>query len=233
MKQTAALYQLQTLDSQLDAARKRLAEIDRLLGEDQAVRRAQARLERAVAHLRTWRTRLADLELERQQLREEADSVEQQLYSGKVHNPRELSDMQGKTAELRRRHAEMEEPIIEAMLEIEAGEADVEQAQARHDAALAAQADSHGSLAEERSRLVEQIAGLEAQIEPARAAVEPRHLAIYDRLRQRPGGLAVAALTGSAECSACGMQVTSSMRQQVQHGKVLTCPTCTRLLYLS
>lgn len=232
MKQTAALYQLQTLDSQLDAARKRLDEIDRLLGEDQAVRRARARLQRAAAHLRTWRTRLTDLELERQRLREEADSVEQRLYSGNVHNPRELTDMQSKTAELRRRHAEMEEPIIEAMLEIEAGEADVEQAEARQEAALAAQAESAGSLTEERGKLTAQVEELEAQIEPARAAVEPGHLATYDRLRQRPGGLAVAVLTANAECSACGMQVTSSMKQQVQHGQVLTCSTCSRILYL-
>ncbi|HPV07721.1 MAG TPA: hypothetical protein PLD57_11655 [Aggregatilineales bacterium] len=231
MNQTAALYQLQTLDSQIDTIRARLAEIERLLSEDAAVRRAQVRLDRATSSQQKWRTRLTDLELERRRLHEEAESIEQRLYSGKVLNPRELTDMQGKLHELRQRHEGMEEPVIEAMLEIEAGEEAVQEARAHLERVTAERTSALGELTEERQKLLDQLAGLEQQVASARAEVEPKYLAQYDRLRKRPGGLAVSALNHNAECSACGMQVTTSMRQQVRHGSVIACPTCQRILY--
>lgn len=231
MDQTAALYQLQTLDSQIDTIRARLAEIDHLLNEDAAVRRAQARLNRATSAVRQWRTRLTDLELERRRLHDEAESVEQRLYSGKIHNPRELTDLQGKIRELRQRHEGMEEPVIEAMLEIEAGDEAVEEAQARLERVTAEKANASGELTEEREKLLGQLAALEEQVPAARAEAEPQHLALYDRLRKRPGGLAVAALSRGGECTACGMQVTTSMKQQVRRGTVMACPTCQRILY--
>lgn len=231
MTQTAALHHLQTLDSQVDAARRRLAEIDRQLGEDKAVQQAQARRDKVSTTLRRWRTRLTDLELERQRLRQEAEGDEQRLYSGKVHNPRELTDLQNKVAELQRRGDDLDEPILEAMLKIEAGEEALEQAEAALEAATAEQADTAGELVEERRQLMAQLEALEQQIAPARAAVEPQHLATYDRLRRRPGGVAVAELTASGACALCGMQATSSMQQRVRRGEVLTCPTCSRILY--
>lgn len=231
MKQTAALHQLQTLDSQIDAIRQRLAEIERLLDEDKAVRRAQSRLERATGSLNKWKARLTDLELERRDLREEAESTEKRLYSGKIHNPRELTDLQGKIRELRKRHEDMEEPIIEAMLEIEAGEAEQTAAGNDLDKVMAEQASTLGQLTEEREALKAELAAKQAELGPARAEVEAKHLAIYDRLRKRPGGQAVAPLTSAGECTSCGMQVTSGLRQEVRRGEVMTCPTCGRILY--
>lgn len=231
LRQTAALHQLQTLDSQIDAIQQRLVEIERLLGEDKAVRRAQMRQERATKSLNKWQARLTDLELERRQLREEADSIEKRLYSGKVHNPRELTDLQGKIRELRKRHEDMEDPIIEAMLEIEAGEGEQKAAETGLDEIMAEKASASSELAEEREALKAKLEAKQAERGPARAEVEAKYLATYDRLRERPGGQAVAALTSAGECTSCGMQVTSSLKQNIRRGEVETCPTCGRILY--
>lgn len=231
MSQTTALYHLQTLDSQSDAINKRLTEINRLLGQNEAVRRAQAALDQAKATLQHWRTRLADLDLERRKLREEADDIERRLYSGAVQNPRELTDLQGKLTELRRRHESLEEPAIEAMLEAESSEAALESAQADFERVTAEQAEAAGALSDERDQLLTKLASLRQQVESVRARIEPANLRQYDSLRQRPGGIAVAKVSPGGECSACGVGLTSGLKQRVRHGEVLNCPTCGRILY--
>ena len=231
MSETAELYHLQTLDSQIDADRARLKAIERALNENQAVRRAQAILKRASDNLTHWKTRQKDLELEREQLRQEAARTEERLYSGKVHNPRELTDMQGKLAELQRRHADIEEPIIEAMLEVEAGEERRAEAEAGLARITAEHADTLGALQAEKEALQAALADRLAQVEPTRAKLSPTQIRQYDGLRKRLRGVAVAKVTPNGECSLCGMQLTSGQRQQTRHGHVSQCPTCTRILY--
>lgn len=233
MKPTAALYHLQTLDSAADSARSRLAEIERLLGENAELRAAQEAVSAAEASLQQWKTRHTDLDLERQRLKQEADAAEQRLYSGQVHNPRELTDLQHKLAELRRRHADLEEPQIEALLEIEQGTAALQQAQQTLQRVAARQAGTVEALLAEQSSLRARLDDLIAQIGQARTGVPPASLRQYDQLRKRPGGVAVAAITVGSECSSCGVEITSSLQQQVRRGEVLTCPTCGRLLYAS
>ncbi len=229
--QTAALFHLQNLDSQIDAINKRLAEIDRLLSQNEALRSAQAAVASISETRQHWQTRLTNLELERRQLKEEADSIEEHLYSGRVQNPRELSDLQEKLHELQRRHDNLEEPAIEAMLEVEDSTARLAQAQEALARVNAEQADIVGSLSREQEQLAQQLPGLREQAAQARSAIHPPHLRLYDRLRSRPGGVAVAEISPNLECSACGVEITSSMDQQVRHGEVLTCPTCGRILY--
>jgi hypothetical protein len=229
--QTAALYQLQTIDTQIDALRARLAEVDRLLNENEEVRQAQAAHDAAQQNLSTWKIRLKDLELEREQLREQADAAEKRLYSGKVLNPREMTDLQDKLAELRRRHESLEDPAIEALLEIEEGTAAVESTASALQTITARHAETLGALAAERETKRAEYDRLRTRAEEVQASIEPAYVRQYRTLRKRAGGLAVAAINTRSECSACGVQLTSRLAQQVRHGEVLTCPTCNRILY--
>lgn len=232
MKQTVALHQLQDIDSDIDRIRARLAEIDTLLGQNAAVRAARSRRAAAEQTLRDWQTRQADLQLERSQLQQEAAASEERLYSGRVHNPRELADLQDKVAELKRRQESLDEPAIEALLEIEAAEEELQAAEANLERVTAEQADTLGALRDEQAALQDNLAARLKEVEPARKGIDPTALAQYDRLRKRPGGLAVAALSRNAECTACGVQLTSSMAQRIRRGDVIACPTCERILYL-
>jgi predicted nucleic acid-binding Zn-ribbon protein len=230
VSQTSDLYHLQKLDSQIDATRQRLAEIEAQLSQNEAVRAAQAALAEAEETRQTWRTRQIDLELARAQLKEEAEAIDKRLYSGKVHNPRELTDLQDKLAELRRRLESLEEPLLEAMYGVEDGTAAIEERQAALERVKQEQAQKLGELSQEQDDLSAQLAEQEAEATQIRTGVDAGHLAQYDRLRQRLRGIAIAALKGD-ECSLCGSQVISRVVQQARHGEVVTCPTCGRILH--
>jgi predicted nucleic acid-binding Zn-ribbon protein len=231
VNQTAALYDLQKLDSQIDDTRKRLSEVEALLSQNEAVRAAQAALAEAENTRLRWKTSQTDLELGRTKLKEEAKAAQQRLYSGKIHNPRELTDLEGKLAELGRRIEELEEPLLEAMYGVEEGDKAIREKKAALERVLEEQSQKLGELSTERGELVAGLAEREAVANQKREGIKAGHLALYDTLRQRPGGIAVALLKGDDECGVCASQVISRVAQQARHGEVVTCPTCGRILH--
>lgn len=230
VSQTAELYHLQTLDSQRDSTLARLAEIEKLLAQNEVVRAAQEALEAARKYHSQWKVKLTDLELERSRLLNEANEAEQRLYSGKVTNPREMTDLQEKIASLKQRRDKLEEPLLEAMLELEQSESDIDSAQSKLDQVLDEQKQTLGALATEQDSLREKLPQLEEQIIQVRGVIEAMHLTLYDKLRKRPAGAAVTKLV-KGECATCGVQLTSRQEQQVIHGEVMPCPTCGRILF--
>jgi hypothetical protein len=225
------LYHLQTLDSQIDALHARLAEIDRLLGENAAVRKAQQTLKEAKDRRAKWKARQTDIELERQQLADESAAADNRLYSGKLHNPRELTDLQGKVAELGNRRENLEEPLIEAMLEVEQADADIAARLEALDQVLAQQASTLSDLNDEHANINTQLGELDAEVDKQRREIPAAALQQYDALRKQPRGVAVAKLNRDAECSVCGVGLTTALRQQARRGEVVICPTCGRLVY--
>ncbi len=232
MNQAGLLYQLQQMDSQRDGILKRLKEVEQRLSENAAIRTAQSQLELTKESAATWQKRLKELELERTQLKTESDTTEERLYSGRVSNPRELTDLQNKLAELKQRHESLEDPLLEAMEGVEASgqaviEADTELAQVK-----AAEADRMGELLSEQGELEPQLQALNDDIEQARQKIDAGSLQTYDLLRTPPSKLAVTALSGDA-CGACGVELTTRDVQLVRRGRVVQCPTCQRILATS
>ncbi len=224
------LYQLQSLDSQIDTTRKRLEEIDQQLSQNEAVHAAQVALTEAQATHHHWRARQTDLELERTQLKEEAEAAEKRLYAGKIQNPRELADLQNKIAELRRRREGLEEPLLEAMYGNEESAEILHQAEVEFERVKAKQTDTLGVLTAEQAELKPKLRELEDQATEVRSNVSTANLTLYDQLRQRPGSIAVTKLNGE-ECGVCGVQVTSQLIQRIRRGEVIECPTCGRILH--
>lgn len=229
MSQTAALYHLQTLDSQIDAVRKRLDEINELLSQNEAVRAAQTALTDAENSLNEWRTRQASLERERDQLQQEAKTDEDRLYSGHVHNPREMTDLQDKIAELNHRRESLEEPILAAMLAVDEGATAIKSRQADLDHVIDDQKHAFGQLGQEQTELTERLTALVGEAGQVRDEIEASHLALYDKLRKKSGGVAVTQLRGNG-CGVCGVDLTTQQAQRVRHDEILPCPTCGRIL---
>lgn len=227
----SALYHLQTLDSQIDSLKARLVEIDRLLTDNVAVRKAKQTLEEAQDRRAKWQAGQKDVELERQQLADEAAAAEKRLYSGKLHNPRELTDLQDKISELSKRRETLEEPLIEAMLEVEQADADIAARQAALDETLAKQASTTSDLHDERTETHAKLESLQAEVNAQRQEIPASALRQYDELRKQRRGIAVARLNRDGECSVCGVGLTTALRQQARRGDVVTCPTCGRLVY--
>jgi predicted nucleic acid-binding Zn-ribbon protein len=191
------MLDLQALDTKLDQlAHKRrslpqharIAELDAQLAD----------LDTAIAASRTSvgdiKREVAKAEADVQQVRDRAGRDQTKLDSG-AGSAKDLQALQSELVSLARRQGDLEEVELEAMERLEA-----------HESALAELTTAHAALLNDRAGVAAErdaeVAVLDAQAETVRAEreataapLEERLITLYDKLRARFGGVAIAKLS--------------------------------------
>jgi predicted nucleic acid-binding Zn-ribbon protein len=231
MSRVSSLHRLQEIDLSIDRGQARMAEIEKLLGTSDTVRTARSSHDQAQLQFLTAQAAVKDAELAAGTHRVKLETAERALYGGGVHNPKELQGLQADVESLKRHMLALEDRLLEAMLALEDAEAKARRSAAQLSQAEAALITEQASLAGERSQLVARLATLETEREAALAGVAEKDLALYARLRDSMGGMALAILQDGS-CSACGVGISASERQTVRNSaELFRCPQCGRILY--
>lgn len=224
------LYQLQLVDSEWDEKNRRLAEVKDGLGMSKEVVRSREAVVETEDRLKRLRAELRDLELEIASVNAKLAKNQDRLYSGRVRNPKELSNLQDEAAALRRRLSELEDGQLELMIAVEEEEAELAERQARAGQIESMWRDEQASLQAEKELLDSSLIELEGQRQALRMKIGAADLDLYDDLRARLGGRAVVLLKGGI-CQNCGVDVPTGVAQAVERGVGMHyCPVCARLL---
>ena len=125
------LHQLQLVDSEHQDKGRQLAMVNDGLGESEEVIQAQEAVVQTETSLGELRAELRALELEIAGVNTKLKQNQDRLYSGRVRNPKELSNLQEEAAALRRRRSELEDGQLELMIGVEETEAELAERQAR------------------------------------------------------------------------------------------------------
>jgi len=230
MNRSHLLYRLQTIDLEIGHGQRRLEEVEAGLGESAELRQARRAVQKAEDELSRWRTTLRDLELEARSLTAIITLAEERLYSGRVTNPKELANLQDEVSYLKRRRGELEDRQLEAMVEVEEYEAEVDSKKASLAQIEAEWSQAQKRLTEERSELEERLTHLEEERVKMEGMIGPEDLTLYGELRGRKGGQAVALLKEGV-CQACRVTLPTSQVQQVRSRDSLSfCNSCQRIL---
>lgn len=231
MSRPFKLYRLQQVDSQLDWIQNRLSEIEKLLGEDDALRAATAVLQDRERLRQTAQKNLRRTEEDVQQQRIKIEQSEASLYGGKIRNPKELKDLENEVASLKRHQSVLEDRQLDAMLQEEDAAAQQQTAAAARDLA---QQDFDRRTAElrlEQDKLLRDKARLEGERQAAAGAVQEEDLALYTQIRKARRGVAVSKVTDRA-CSSCGSTLNAALLNASHSPNNLNrCDTCGRILY--
>ena len=232
MSRPFQLYRLQQIDSQIDWHHARIKEIDAALENNVALRQAQEGANQAEKTHQDGRKALHQAEEAVRQQRVKIEQNESTLYGGKVHNPKELQDLQNEVAALKRYLGVLEERQLDAMLL----EEEIAQISAAAVAALTlAQADfekQSGDLNGERQRLVKETAHLQEERQASVDSIEAADIGLYENLRRQRRGIAVAKVNNKA-CAACGSTLNMVLLHAAHSPNQLSrCDTCGRILYV-
>ncbi len=180
--------------------------------------------------LKPLQVKMRDLELEIQSNLAKSQTTEQQLYSGKVRNPKELQDMQQEIAALKNWHGELENRLLEAMVAVEEAEARLADEQIQLEKVATLWESQHQDLLQEKDQLEKQLANLRAKHKAALAEVAPENLNVYNGLKPRKNNQPIAALQ-EGSCAVCGIEQTSTIEQEVRRGhQLVMCLGCGRIL---
>lgn len=233
MSRAQLLYQLQSLDSEVDKLTQQLAEIAANLGESSALKAAKAAAELADKNLRQAQATMHDLNLEVTGLTEKIAAEEKALYGGKTLSAKEATNLQNEVAALKRRHNQREEHLLEAMVGVEEAEAGLKQAQSNLAAIQTDWAADQERLTHLQAALRQKLAELKEQRPVVVRAIDPDDLEEYEDLRLSKAGRAVA-LVKDGVCQGCGMAASSSRIQRARSDAELTyCGSCGRILYVA
>lgn len=227
------LYRLQQIDSDLARTEEHLRTLD--TGEAARTRLQELVEARdAAQHELTERQgRIRTMELELQSAAAKRKQVEEQMYSGRVRNPKELAAMSDEISQLDRHGKEIEDTVIGLMEEVEGQQPQIAALSQEVAAAQAALADREAAHLEEETALQSALAALRQERERVATGIDPGLLRRYDRIRERMGAVAVAAVRRGI-CENCHVAIPEGrVRQLAEDAElVLTCERCGRILVL-
>jgi len=229
MSEAAILYRLQQIDLALTDLQQRL-HTQTQLGETTELQQARNAVQATKKQASVWRTRLKEAELALESLVSKISQGEQRLYSGKVRNPKELRNLQRELTSLKQRRSAKEEEVLGAMVQVEDLARSQEEAHRHLRAVESAWRESQASLTAEQESLQKQLSELSKERREVAATVSANALRMYDYLRQRKAGRAVA-LLAEGVCQGCRVSVSSNKKREVQlQDSIVTCGNCGRIL---
>ena len=232
MSKPETLYRLQTIDLEIDERSRRLKEVKAVLEGNEELQQVRQALQDGEKTLSQQRAKLRNQELEMRSLAHKIASVEDRLYGGRIKNPKELGNLQDEVQYLKRRKSELEDQVLESMIEVEESEASVTEQRERLARLEEEWQETQVRLSAEQNELVNRLSQLKAKRAKLQKTIEAGDLALYEDLRRRRYGQAVALLEGEL-CQACRVTLPSSKAQQARQGEVLTlCGNCERILYV-
>jgi len=232
MSQTFKLFRLQQIDSELDRGRARLKEIEIQLADDRQIRLSEKRLDSSRKDRDQAAKTLRKAEQAVQQQRLKIERSEATLYGGKVVNPKELQDLQLEAESLKKYLSILEDQQLEAMFEFDDEELKYQEVSASHSDIIAQIAHQNDALVEERNVLLQDMTRQESERLAAASNINPQEMRIYDNLRQKKSGVAVARVI-ERTCAACGSTLSAAIFSSAQMpNKITRCAACGRILYV-
>jgi len=230
METTRQLYELQEQDNEIEQAEQSLAQKNSELGN-------RAVLEAAMQKAAAEQKRLDDLKRQRREAEAQVNDIlskiktaEQQLYGGKVTNPKELSNLQHEINTLKTQNDNLETKALDIIDKLETTEKSAAAVSAEYKTTEEAWNRRQKQLAVEVEQLKAQLAELKPERAQTAGQIEAPVLALYNKLRQQKKQAVSRVEQGI--CRACRISLSASAVQRARNGQPVQCSTCGRILYI-
>jgi predicted nucleic acid-binding Zn-ribbon protein len=224
------LYQLQEIDLEIADEERRLEQVNGRLGDDKVVVAVQQKLDMEKEKQGELQHQQRSLEGEIDDLAAKIKKGEDELYSGRITNPKELSNLQHEIELLKTKRDQLETKDLELMERVESVESAMAALQGELKEVTSAWQREQEQLRKEKAALESSLDDLNRKRQTLAAEVEPKVITLYEQLRKNKG-FAVARVEQGI-CRGCRISLSSSELQQARSGALVQCGSCNRILYL-
>lgn len=228
---TRQLYDLEELDATIERDEQSLARKNDQLGVREVLDAARDSLNSARKNLDELKHRHREAEAEVADLLSKIAAAEEQLYSGRIHNPKELTGLQQEVASLKSRSDQAETDTLAIIDLVEKAESDTAAAAAEYDRLEEEWRFQQQQLSAEIAQLKLDLEELGRNRQQAAAQVEPPALAMYEKIRQQKKPAVARVEQGI--CQVCRISLSASQLQHARGGQPIQCGSCGRILFIS
>ncbi len=224
------LIHLQQLDTAIDRARRRIAEIP---GAQQAL---EARATERLTAVQTVKDRIAATTATRRDLEKEVAAVQTRLSKYKdqlmaVKTNKEYQAMQHEIATAEGLVRAQEDRLLDLMEVSERESADLKAAEAALKADQAESTREQKALDQEKAAQEAELTRLAAEREQLASSISKEALIIFERVAHGRRGIAVAEARDGL-CVECHVRLRPQVFNEVRRNeKLIQCDSCTRILY--
>ena len=225
------LYQLQEVELEIESSEQALAQIASQLGESQAVVRAQTKLKSEQQQLEELGRQQHSAEWEIEDLVNKLTPAEEKLYSGRIKDPKELTNLQHEVNGLRARRNHLEDKALEMMDQVELSTASVA---ALSNELKTLETEWH-SQQQQLSTNMEQfkttLSDLKHKRQLLSAKVDSQAVELYQELKKQKGQAVAKVEQGI--CCGCRISLPTTELQRARSDSLVQCSSCGRILFLA
>jgi len=225
------LYELQEVDLELEANEQALKQAVSQLGESQAVLGARSQLTSERQRLEELTKQQHSLEWEIDDIGDKLLALEKELYSGRIRNPKELTNLQHETTGLKVKRSELEDTALEIMEQAEGSAARVNTLKSELEQLEAEWQSQQRKLTADMEQLNAKLSDLRHRRELLSAEVDPQVVESYDELRKLRG--TAVAKVEQGVCQGCRISLSNAELQRARSGSLMHCSSCGRILFLA
>ena len=231
MSVTRQLYELQEIDLAIESQEQALKQVANQLGESQTVLGARSKLASESQRMEELRHKQHSLEWEIDDITTKITGAEEELYSGRTKNPKELANLQHEIEILKATRSELEDRAIEVMEQIEAATLGADTLKGELKALETEWQAQQGGLKADKERLEAQLVSLRKKHEAAVAQVESETVVFYGELKEQKG--TAVAKVEQGVCRGCRISLSNAEMQRARGGDLIQCSSCGRILFLA
>ncbi|MFC1896979.1 zinc ribbon domain-containing protein [Chloroflexota bacterium] len=230
MSVTKQLYQLQGVDLEIESSEQALAQFTSQLGESQAVVRAQSKFKSDQQHLEELRGQQHSVEWEIDDLTNKLTTAEEKLYSGRIKDPKELTNLQHEAAGLRVRRSQLEDKVLEIMDRVELSTTNVVTLRNELKTLEAEWHSRQQRLSTDIEQLKTTLSDLKRKRQLLSVEIAPQTVELYQELKKQKEQ--VVAKVEQGICRGCRISLPTTDLQRVRGDNLVQCSSCGRILFL-
>ncbi|MBA7680398.1 hypothetical protein ES703_88713 [subsurface metagenome] len=180
-------------------------------------------------HLEELNRQQRSIEWEIDDLTSKLVPAEEELYSGRIRNPKELANLQHEIDGLKARRDQLEDKALEIMDQVELATKNI----AAIDSELKILEVEWQSQQQQLSADLEQVKTILSNLQDKRqlltAEIDPQTIEVYQELKNQKG-IAVAKVEQGI-CRGCRISLPITELQQARSGSLVRCSSCGRILF--
>lgn len=231
MSLAKTLYDLQQIDLNIQKEQETLDDINRQLGESEALIQAKEALKAEKKHLAETEKQQKDLEYEIDELRNSIKKLNDKLYGGKEKNPKELVSLEKELEIFKTNLRQKEDDLLDLMTEIESVQDKIKFQSERLGNLEEEWRQEQKELTQRQAKVKSRLSELGRTRQTLASDIAKQTLELYEGIRVRKGQAVVKIEQG--RCQGCRLNLAVNELQRARAGDLIQCSSCGRILCLS